>query len=137
MSKLNRRDFFGTLSAAAIVPLIASSPASVGRLKNFKLSSPVNGFTYNWVGPLECKISSRIKQIYPRIARVDFRANGVLIGSGVPSSNPNQNFYYSWFAPIPGVQADSYTFTAEAIQAGTGNIVDTDTISFIIQRLPF
>jgi hypothetical protein len=135
MSKLKRRDFLCCLSVASIFPFIGENEVSA-QVKNMKLTSPVHGATYTWVGgPVECRLMFRKKQAYPRIVRVDYRANGVLIGSGFPHANANQNFYYSWAIPIPSTQGDNYTLRAEAIQVRTGNVVGTDSVDFRIIRL--
>ncbi len=135
MSKLKRRDFLCYLSSVALFPFIGQEEVSA-QVKNFKLTSPIHEATYTYVGgPMECRLQFRKKQVYPRIVRVDYRANGILVGSGLPHANANQNFYYSWAIPIPSPQGDNYTLRAEAIQARTGNIVGTDSVDFRIVRL--
>jgi hypothetical protein len=134
MSEINRRNFLCYLSAAVLIPLVGQEEVSA-QIKNFKLTSPVNGNEYVWFGPLECRLNFRKRQAFPRIARVDYKANGTLIGSGFPGTNLNQNFYYSWFMPVPSAQGDNYVFRAEAVQAVTGNIVGTDTVNFRVIRL--
>ncbi len=135
MSKLKRRDFLYYLSAVAFIPLVGQQEV-FAQVKNLKLISPVHGATYTYVGgPMECRLKFRQKQVYPRIVRVDYRANGTLIGSGLPHANANQNFYYSWAIPVPSLQGDDYILRAEAIQARTGNIVGTDSVDFRVIRL--
>ncbi|MEP6901385.1 MAG: hypothetical protein ABJA66_06515 [Actinomycetota bacterium] len=135
MSEFNRRDFLRYLTVTALIPLVGKEVSA--QIKNFILTSPVNGFTYYWQGSLPCSVSFTRRQNSPRVARVDYKANGVLAGSGFPNPNPNQNFNFQWSLPIPSLQGDNYILTAEAIQVGTGNVIATVSTSFTVLRLPF
>lgn len=92
MPKLNRRDFLCYLSAAALIPLVGQEEVSAHG-KNIKMTAPIEGYTYVWVGgPVQCRsiLNPRKKTFFPRVlnvSRVDYRANGSVVGSGIADNN--------------------------------------------------
>ncbi len=83
MSELNRRDFLLHLAPLASVPLLLSAEDAFGQFKQLqqmRLLTPKQNQSFS-VGE-QVQIAVLIKTPYLRLMRVDFRANGQLIGSG-------------------------------------------------------
>ena len=121
MTELNRRDFLLHLAPLAIaLAILLSGEEAFAQMKPFQLQTPRQNQSFA-VGE-QVQIVALIRTQYPRLLRVDFRANGTFIGSG------------TWRTPRitwTPVQAGNYTITAEAISL-QGNIISTATTNVSI-----
>lgn len=121
MTGLNRRDFLLHLAPLAIaLAILLSGEEAFAQMKPFQLQTPRQNQSFA-VGE-QVQIVALIRTQYPRLLRVDFRANGTFIGSG------------TWRTPRitwTPVQAGNYTITAEAILL-QGNVISTATTNVSI-----
>ena len=121
MSNFNRRDFLLHLAplGAASTILLAGEEA-FAQIKQIRLQTPKENQSFA-VGE-QVQIIVLLKTQYPRLLRVDFRANGQLIGSGTW-----RNSRITWTP----TQTGNYTITAEAISM-QGNVISTATTNVSI-----
>ena len=121
MSNFNRRDFLLHLAPLASVPLLLSAEETFAQLKSIWLLNPQENQSFPINEPIQ--IAALIKTQYPKLLRVDFRANGQRIGIG------------SWRTPRitwTPTQAGNYIITAEAISLQGTKIAMTSMVNVTI-----
>ena len=124
MSRLfDRRDFL-----LHVAPLIAAPALILGsveemeaQIKNFALKTPSNN-TQLSVGQTVQISLALIRTAYPRITRIDFKANGSIIGTS--STRPYQ---LNW----QPTQTGNFILTAEAVLSN-GNVVVTSPVNVAV-----
>ena len=126
MSKIfDRRDFL-----LHVAPLIAAPALIIGsveeteaqQIKNFRLVAPTQNAQFNVGQTVQISVGL-IRTFYPRILRVDFKANGQIIGT----STTRPYFRMNWQPTLAG----SYALTAEAVLSG-GGVVISPTVNVVI-----
>lgn len=124
MSILSRRDFLLTATSIATAPLLLSAEDTFAQTKNLILRTPQNQTSFLINEPVVLKTLSKTQ--YPRYSRIDFKANGQLIGQGT-WRNPQ----ISWTP----TQTGDYTITAEAFSVPNNDLVATATANVCIMEL--
>ena len=117
MLKLNRRDFLLYLAPVSAASTLLLTEKAFSQSKSIQLQAPKQNQSFA-LGE-QIRLSVLLRTQYPRLLRVDFRANGQLIGSG-NWRNPN----LLWTP----TQSGNFTITAEAISQ-QGNIIAQSSVS--------
>ncbi len=124
MSKLfDRRDFL-----LHVAPLIGASGLILGsvsemeaQIKNFALRTPINNAQSSVGQTVQISLAA-LKIQYPKIRRIDFKANGQMIGT-----TATRPFQMNW----QPTQAGNFTLTAEAVLAN-GATVATPSVNITV-----
>ena len=124
MSKLfDRRDFL-----LHVAPLIGASGLILGsvsemeaQIKNFALRTPTNNAQASVGQTVQISLAA-LKIQYPKIRRIDFKANGQTIGT-----TATRPFQMNW----QPTQAGNFTLTAEAVLAN-GAMVATPAVNITV-----
>ena len=124
MKLLTRRNFLLNLASVATAPLILSGNEASAQNKNIFLRTPQNKKSFLVNEQVELSVLSR--RIYPRLSRIDFKANGQMIGQGT-WRNPRINWTPS--------QTGDYTITAEAFSAHTKGLVGSSTSNLSVNEV--
>ncbi len=123
MTKIDRRDFLLHVAPLVAAPalILGSVSEMEAQIKNFALRTPTNNAQVS-VGQTVQISLALIKTAYPRISRIDFKANGQMIGTS--STRPHQ---MNW----QPTQAGNFALTAEAVLSN-GTIVTTPTVNVAV-----
>lgn len=120
MTKIDRRDFLLRVAPLVAAPalILGSVEETEAQIKNFSLRTPTQ-FAEVTVGQTTQISAALIRTAYPRILRVDFKANGQIIGS-----SSNRPFQINWQPP----QTGNFTLTAEAVLSNGGVVTSMPTV---------
>lgn len=134
--KIDRRSFLSLVPTFISLPLLHSEASA--QVRGMRILSPIEGYAYTYFGPMECfvRYKPRHTQNAPRIARVRYIANGIERGFGLPGPDPNRNFYFNWFMPVPPLQGIDYTMIAEALNSHGQVIGASFPVQFRVNQLP-
>ena len=123
MAKIDRRDFL-----LHVAPLIAAPALILGsveemeaQIKNFALRTPTQNAQFTVGQTVQISVGL-IRTAYPKITRINFKANGQTIGTS--STRPYQ---MNW----QPTQSGNFTLTAEAVSVN-GAIVTTPSVNVIV-----
>jgi hypothetical protein len=120
MTKIDRRDFLLHVAPLVAAPalILGSVSEMEAQIKNFALRTPTNNSQVS-VGQTVQISLALIRTAYPKISRIDFKANNQIIGTS--STRPYQ---LNW----QPTQAGNFALTAEAVLSN-GTIVTTPTVN--------
>ena len=121
MTKIDRRDFL-----LHVAPLIAAPALIIGsveeteaqQIKNFRLAMPTQNAQFNVGQTVQISVAL-IRTFYPKITRINFKANGQTIGT-----SSNRPYQMNWQPTLAG----NYTLTAEAVLSGGSVVVSMSTV---------
>jgi len=121
MAKIDRRDFL-----LHVAPLVAAPALIIGsveeteaqQIKNFRLITPTQNAQFNVGQTVQISVGL-IRTLYPKITRINFKANGQIIGTAV-----NRPYQMNW----QPTQAGNYTLTAEAVLINGSVVISMSTV---------
>jgi len=123
MTKIDRRDFLLHVAPLVAAPalILGSVSEMEAQIKNFALRTPTNNAQVS-VGQTVQISLALIRTAYPKITRINFKANGQTIGTS--SNRPHQ---MNW----QPTQAGNFALTAEAVLVN-GTIITTPTVNIAV-----
>lgn len=123
MTKIDRRDFLLYVAPLVAAPalILGSVSEMEAQIKNFALRTPTNNAQVS-VGQTVQISLGLIRTAYPKISRIDFKANNQIIGTS--STRPHQ---MNW----QPTQSGNFALTAEAVLVN-GTIITTPTVNIAV-----
>ena len=123
MNNFNRRDFLLSVAPLVAVPalILGSVEEMEAQIKNFALRTPTQNAQLSVGQTVQISLAT-LKSQYPKIRRIDFKANGQMIGTSA-----TRPFQVNW----QPTQAGNVTLTAEAVLAN-GTITATPPVNVTV-----